>query len=43
VLKRQRLSDLYGALPATRPHPGKEEVRTEVGRGLGEQPAGRKP
>jgi antitoxin PrlF len=35
VLKRRRLSDLYGALPATRPFPGKEEVREEVGRTLG--------
>jgi antitoxin PrlF len=43
VLKRQRLSDLCGALPATRPYPGKEEVRTEVGRSLGEQPARQKP
>ena len=43
VLKRGRLSDLYGALPATRPYPGKEEVRTEVGQGLGERRAGRRP
>jgi AbrB family looped-hinge helix DNA binding protein len=46
VLKRRRLSDLYGALPATRPYPGKpgkEEVRTEVGQGLGEQLARKKP
>jgi antitoxin PrlF len=43
VLKRQRLSDLYGALPATRPYPGKDEVRTEVGRTIGEQLARRKP
>ena len=43
VLKRQRLSDLYGALPATRPYPGKEQVRTEVGQGLGERLVGRKP
>ena len=43
VLKRRRLSDLYGALPATRPYPGKEAVRTEVGQGLGERLAGRSP
>jgi antitoxin PrlF len=35
VLRRRRLSDLYGALPATRPYPGKEAVRTEMGQGLG--------
>jgi AbrB family looped-hinge helix DNA binding protein len=43
VLKRGGLSDLYGALPATCPCPGKEEVRTEVGQDLGERLAGRKP
>ena len=43
VLKRRRLSDLYGALPATRPYPGKEAVRTGVGQGLGERLAGRRP
>jgi AbrB family looped-hinge helix DNA binding protein len=43
VLKRRRLSDLYGVLPATRPYPGKETARTEVGQGLGERLAGRKP
>jgi antitoxin PrlF len=31
VLKRQRLSSLYGALPAARPFPGKQEVRNEIG------------
>lgn len=36
VVKRRRLSDLYGALPATRPFPGKEKVRESVGRELGE-------
>ena len=36
VLKRRRLSDLYGALPATRPFPGKEAIREEAGRKLGE-------
>ena len=43
VLKRRHLSDLYGALPATRPYPGKEAVRTEVGQGLGERLPGRRP
>jgi antitoxin PrlF len=43
VLKRRRLSDLYGVVPATRPYPGKEEVRTEIGQGLGEQLARKKP
>ena len=36
VVKRRSLSDLYGALPATRPFPGKEEVRDAAGRDLGE-------
>jgi antitoxin PrlF len=35
VLKRRSLSDLYGALPATRPFPGKEQVRESAGRELG--------
>lgn len=35
VLKRKRLSDLFGALPATRPFAGKEAIRDEVGRDLG--------
>ena len=35
--KRRHLSDLHGALPATRPFSSKEEVREEVGRKLGEQ------
>jgi len=43
VLKRRRLSDLYGTLPATRPYPGKEAVRTEIGHGLGERLTGRRP
>lgn len=37
VVKRQKLSDLYGALRSTRPFPGKEGVREEVGRWLGEK------
>jgi AbrB family looped-hinge helix DNA binding protein len=35
VLKRKRLSDLFGALPATRPLAGKEAIRDEVGQDLG--------
>lgn len=35
VLKRTRLSDLYGSLPATRSFPGKKKVREEVGQELG--------
>lgn len=35
VLKRRSLSDLYGALPAKRPFPGKEEIRESVGQELG--------
>jgi antitoxin PrlF len=42
VLKRQRLSDLHGALPATRPFPGKDEVRETVGRELGKRLHGKK-
>jgi AbrB family looped-hinge helix DNA binding protein len=37
VVKRKRLSELYGALPATRPFPGTEAVRYEVGLILGEE------
>jgi len=40
VVKRQRLSDLYGALGSARPFPGKEAVRDEVGRSLGERAKG---
>jgi AbrB family looped-hinge helix DNA binding protein len=40
VVKRQQLSDLYGALRSTRPFPGKEAVREEVGRWLGERAKG---
>jgi AbrB family looped-hinge helix DNA binding protein len=35
VVKRQKLSDFYGSLPAQRPFPGKETVREEVGQELG--------
>jgi antitoxin PrlF len=34
VVKRQRLTDLYGTLAATRPFFGREAVRDEVGRAL---------
>ena len=37
VVKRRRLSDLYGALPATRPYPGKDKIREEAGKALGKQ------
>lgn len=37
VVKRQKLSDLYGSLRAQRPFPGKEAVREEVGRDLGDR------
>jgi antitoxin PrlF len=36
VVKRRPLLELYGSLPATRPYPGKEEIREEVGKALGE-------
>jgi len=34
VVKRRSLLDLYGALPATRPYPGKAAIRAAVGRRL---------
>ena len=37
VLKRVPLVKLAGILPATRPWPGKEAVREEIGRALGEK------
>lgn len=40
VIKRQRASDLYGALRSTRPFPGKEAVREQVGRELGSRAKG---
>ena len=43
VLKRRRLSDLYGSLPATRTFPGKEEIREEVGRELGQTLRDKRP
>ena len=42
VVKRKRLSDLFGALPATRPFPGKAEVREEVGQELGKRLRGKR-
>jgi antitoxin PrlF len=42
VVKRRKLSDLFGALPATRPFPGKEAAREEVGRALGRRHKKRK-
>jgi len=42
VLKRQRLSELYGSLPATRPFPGKEEIREALGHELGKKLRGKK-
>lgn len=35
LIKRRRLSDLYGILPATRPYPGKEKVRAEIQAAVG--------
>ena len=43
VIKRQRLSDFYGALPAARPFPGKEAVREEAGQALGRRKRGESP
>jgi len=42
VIKRGRLTDLYGVLPATHPYPGKEAVRAELGQSLGKRLAGKK-
>ena len=36
ILPRRRLTQLAGALPATRPFPGKAAVREETGRSLGD-------
>ncbi len=35
ALKRQRLTDLYSSLPASRPYPGKARVREEVAGEMG--------
>ena len=37
VLRRRRLSELAGALPAKRSYPGKTAVRESVGRALGQE------
>lgn len=37
VLKRRRLTELYGALPATRPYPGVDAIRQETGGELGRE------
>jgi AbrB family looped-hinge helix DNA binding protein len=42
VVKKRKLSDFLGALPAARSFPGKEAVRDEVGRALGERMQGEK-
>ena len=36
-LKRRRLSELRGALPATRPFPGRDTIREETGLRLSEK------
>ena len=36
-IKRPRLTDLHGCLPATRPFPGTAEVRREVARHVAER------
>jgi antitoxin PrlF len=43
VVKRRRLSDLQGALPARRRFPGKEAVRAEVGQARGKRLKGSTP
>lgn len=43
VVKHRRLSDFYGALPATRPFPGKEAVREEAGQALGRRKRDKSP
>lgn len=40
VVKRQRLSDLQGALRVTQPFPGKKAIREEAGRARGERAKG---
>lgn len=37
ALKRRKLTDFFGALPATRPHKSLKEIRRELGRKLGEE------
>ncbi len=36
-LRRRSLTDLYGALPATRPYPGHDAIRQELHGELGER------
>ena len=36
-LKKRKLTELYGALPATKPYVGKDAERKEIGRMLGEE------
>lgn len=43
VVKQRRLMDLYGALPATRPFPGKQAVREEIGKDLGQYRTRKQP
>lgn len=43
VIKRIRLSTLYGSLPSNRPFPGTRKVRNEVGRALAVSLAKSKP
>ena len=37
----RKLADLKGRLPATRPYPGTDEIRKQVGRKMAERGAGR--
>jgi AbrB family looped-hinge helix DNA binding protein len=37
VIRRKKLMDLYGILPATRPFPSKEAIHAELGQRLGQQ------
>lgn len=37
VLKPRRISEFYGALPATVPYPGKEEIRKSVAQNIAEK------
>jgi AbrB family looped-hinge helix DNA binding protein len=40
-IREEKLADLKGRLPATRPHPGVDDVRRTIGRERGKR--GRKP
>jgi AbrB family looped-hinge helix DNA binding protein len=37
-VKRRKLSELRGALPATRPFPGRDKIRDETARRLADKP-----